>query len=169
MVQPSDQQVMIPDLVLFLEPYSAMNNELFLVEVKRKGNYQNNHLEDDLVKLGKEMHTALNKLILKKVKHPEVVGLKVGGKKHLYRDNYIINAIPRYQMIELSRFNFPRNNVDDVLLIPAILPRLTQMKEIIENTMNNLFESINDNQKNADLIPYTREACKTPMAILRNN
>lgn len=72
-------------------------------------------------------------------------------------------------MIELSRFNFPRNNVDDVLLIPAILPRLTQMKEIIENTMNNLFESINDNQKNADLIPYTREACKTPMAILRNN
>ncbi|GAA5805647.1 hypothetical protein HPULCUR_011170 [Helicostylum pulchrum] len=158
MVQPSDQQVMIPDLVLFLEPYSAMNNELFLVEVKRKGNYQNNHLEDDLVKLGKEMHTALNKLILKKVKHPEVVGLKVGDESEA-----------RYQMIELSRFNFPRNNVDDVLLIPAILPRLTQMKEIIENTMNNLFESINDNQKNADLIPYTREACKTPMAILRNN
>lgn len=70
---------MIPDLALFIEPNSGTKYELFFVEVKRKGNYQNNHLEDDLVKLGKEMHTALNKLVKKKVRNPEVVGLLVEG------------------------------------------------------------------------------------------
>lgn len=76
---PSDGQIMIPDLALFIEPNSGTKYELFFVEVKRKGNYQNNHLEDDLVKLGKEMHTALNKLVKKKVRNPEVVGLLVEG------------------------------------------------------------------------------------------
>ena len=80
LTQPSDLQIMIPNLVLFVEPHSATNYELFFVEVKRKGNYQNNYLENDLIKLGKEMHTALNKLVKKKVKNPEVVGLLVEGK-----------------------------------------------------------------------------------------
>lgn len=80
LTQPSDLQIMIPDLVLFVEPHSATNYELFFVEVKRKGNYQNDYLENDLIKIGKEMHTALNKLVKKKVKNPEVVGLLVEGK-----------------------------------------------------------------------------------------
>lgn len=53
LTQSSEEQFMIPDLVLFIEPHSAINYELFFVEVKRKGNHQNNHLEDDLAKLGK--------------------------------------------------------------------------------------------------------------------
>lgn len=57
---------MIPNLALFVEPDSGTNYEIFFVEVKRKGNYQNNFLESDLVKLGKEMQTGLNKLAKKK-------------------------------------------------------------------------------------------------------
>ena len=51
----------------------------FFVEVKRKGDFANGHLESDTVKLGKEMQIAINKLILRKVKCPEVVGLLVEG------------------------------------------------------------------------------------------
>lgn len=76
---PSDGQIMIPDLALFVEVNSTTNYELFFVEVKRKGKYQNNNLENDLVKLGKEMHTALNKLVKKRVRNPEVVGLLIKG------------------------------------------------------------------------------------------
>lgn len=70
---------MIPDLAPFVEVNSTTNYELFFVEVKRKGKYQNNNLENDLVKLGKEMHTALNKLVKKRVRNPEVVGLLIEG------------------------------------------------------------------------------------------
>lgn len=80
-MQPSDEQIMIPDFVIFIEPHSAMNYELFFVEVKIKGNYQNNYLENDLIKLGKEMHVALNKLIMSKVKYSEVVGLIIRSKR----------------------------------------------------------------------------------------
>lgn len=34
LMQPSEEQVMIPDLVLFIEPHSAINYELFFVEGK---------------------------------------------------------------------------------------------------------------------------------------
>lgn len=92
---------MIPDLALFIEPNSGTQYELFFVEVKRKGNHRNNHLKDDLVKLGKKMHTALNKLVEKKVKNPEVVGLlledcnAVAYKMTLDYDG-------QYQMTEIS-------------------------------------------------------------------
>jgi hypothetical protein len=36
------------------------------MEVKRKGNHSNNTLENDMIKLSKEMHIALNKLVVKK-------------------------------------------------------------------------------------------------------
>jgi hypothetical protein len=48
--------------------------------VKRKGNYRNNTYEDDVVKLGKEMQIALNKLVKMKVKSPEIVGILVEGE-----------------------------------------------------------------------------------------
>lgn len=50
------------------------------MEAKRKGNYRNNNLEDDIVKLGKEMQLALNKLVRLKVVNPELVGLLLNGK-----------------------------------------------------------------------------------------
>lgn len=74
----------------------------------------------------------------------------------------------QYQMIEISRFNFPRNNVDDVLLLSAILPQLNQMKEIIENTITSIYNSTNNNSEQSTyLIPYTRQACKIPVPIIR--
>jgi hypothetical protein len=86
---------MIPDFVLLVEPSSAITYELLFLEVKRKGNFQNNHLENDLIKLGKEMHTALNKLILNKVHNPEVIGLWVEGKFTLqYCSYYTVTKIP---------------------------------------------------------------------------
>lgn len=63
------------------------------------------------------MHTALNRLIEKKVKNPEIVGLlledcnAVAYKMTLGYDG-------QYKMTEISRFNFTRReNVDDILLI----------------------------------------------------
>jgi hypothetical protein len=50
------------------------------VEVKRKGNYHNNNLGDDIVKLGKEMQIALNKLVKRRVRNPEIVGILINGK-----------------------------------------------------------------------------------------
>ncbi|KAI7866402.1 hypothetical protein BDF14DRAFT_1921279 [Spinellus fusiger] len=53
LTKPSDGQVLIPDFVLYLDNLSSVNFEFFFVEVKRKGNYHNNNLEDDLAKLRK--------------------------------------------------------------------------------------------------------------------
>jgi hypothetical protein len=64
-----------------------------------------------------------------------------------------------YDGLEISRFNFTRDNVDDILLIPAII-------EIIQVTINNLYSRINGNEELVDLTPYTRQACKAPVYIL---
>jgi hypothetical protein len=65
----------------------------------------------------------------------------------------------QYRMIEISRFNFTRDNVDDILLIPAII-------EIIQVTINNLYSRINGNEELVDLTPYTRQEYKAPVSIL---
>lgn len=62
----SDGQIMMPDFVLFIELSSAINYEVFFTEVKRKGNHSNNTLKNDMIKLSKEIHIALNKLVVKK-------------------------------------------------------------------------------------------------------
>lgn len=71
---------MIPDLAIFINPSSVTNFELLLIEVKKHRNYSNGNLEKVLVKLGKEMQLALNKLLTHNVKNPEVLGLLVEGK-----------------------------------------------------------------------------------------
>lgn len=78
-------QIMIPDLVIFIDPLSVTNFELLLIEVKKHGNYSNGNLEKDLVKLGKEMQLALNKLITHDVKNPEVLGLLITRYQPLRR------------------------------------------------------------------------------------
>lgn len=55
---------MIPDYVLFSEPYSSITFDLCFVEVKRKGKHYKGNYDSDLVKLGKEMQIGINKLIL---------------------------------------------------------------------------------------------------------
>ncbi|KAG1469379.1 hypothetical protein G6F56_003288 [Rhizopus delemar] len=129
---PSDGQIMIPDLTPFVEINSTTNYELFFVKVKRKGKYQNNHLANDLVKLGKEMHTALNKLVKKRT-------LRRNKGKSL-------------------QFNFTRDNTDNILLISAIIEKLSQKKEIVLATISNLYQCINGDEELVDLASYTRQA-----------
>lgn len=75
----NDSKIMISDLAIFVDPISTTTFELFVMEVKKHGNLSNGNMEKDLVKLGKEMNLALDKLIQHKVKNPEV-GLLVGGE-----------------------------------------------------------------------------------------
>lgn len=72
--------MMMPHFVLFVDPSSKRSFELMFVEVKRKGSNSNGHHESEVVKIGKEMQVAINKLIFQKVENPEVVGLLVEGK-----------------------------------------------------------------------------------------
>jgi hypothetical protein len=65
----NDSQLMIPDLVVYVDPLSTIN-------------CSNGNFEKDLVKLGKEMQLAIDKLIIYKVENPEVVGLLVEGKSN---------------------------------------------------------------------------------------
>lgn len=78
----NDSQLMIPDLVVYVDPLSTINFELFIIELKKHGNCSNGNFEKDLVKLGKEMQLAIDKLIIYKVENPEVVGLLVEGKSN---------------------------------------------------------------------------------------
>ncbi|KAG1502420.1 hypothetical protein G6F46_002929 [Rhizopus delemar] len=71
------KQAMKPDLTHFINPLLSTNHELLFVEVKRKENYANRNLENDLIKLGKEMQIALDKLVMLKIKEPKVVGILV--------------------------------------------------------------------------------------------
>lgn len=71
-----DIPVMRPDYVLFIG--ASTNFELLFVEVKRTGTWFNS--TGDLVKLGKEMQVALDKLVIKRVNNPTVVGMVVEGK-----------------------------------------------------------------------------------------
>lgn len=77
---------MIPNLTLFVEPLSNTSFELCFFEVKRPGNTTNGHLENDLVKLEKEMQAALTKLVLQRVESPEVVGVLVEGNFLFYTE-----------------------------------------------------------------------------------
>lgn len=79
MRQSPDSQIIMPDFVLYTESDTAIY-ELLFVEVKRRANNLNNDFESDLVKLGKEMQIALNKLIRKRVRNPRIIGLHVVGK-----------------------------------------------------------------------------------------
>ncbi|KAG1466911.1 hypothetical protein G6F46_000479 [Rhizopus delemar] len=152
LVPPSghpNNQTMLPDLVLYADPISKMNYELFFVEVKRKGNFANGHLESDIVKLGKEMQIAINKLILRKVKCPEVVGLLVEGYvATAYKMDLKFNG--QYRMVEISKFNFTCNSVGDIMLVPTIMEKLYQIQAIISETLQSLYNSFDDIEESED-------------------
>lgn len=71
--------VMIPDLVIYVELHGS-KYELFVLEAKKPWNYNNGNIENDLLKLGKELQVALNKLIVFGVHNPVVPGLHIEGK-----------------------------------------------------------------------------------------
>ncbi|RCH84970.1 hypothetical protein CU097_004261 [Rhizopus azygosporus] len=126
--QHSSSQSMIPDYVFFAEPYSEITFELCFVEVKRKENHYKRGYESDLVKLD-HIATAFK------------MDLKYNGQ---------------YRMVKLSELNFIRKTPDDILLLPTIMEKLNQIKEIISGTLKNLYEAIGNRDNQEDLTPYIR-------------
>ncbi|EPB88138.1 hypothetical protein HMPREF1544_05082 [Mucor circinelloides 1006PhL] len=158
------EQVMIPDFALYCDPLTMIKLELFVVEVKKPGNFSNGHLEVDIVKLGKEMQLALNKLIEKKVKDPEVVALLVEGYKvTTFKMDLQYNG--QYRMIELNSFFIVRNNIDDIMLVPSIIEKMYQLKAIIQGTLERLYKAIQGQENAEDRRSYRREACGSPVAV----
>lgn len=91
--EENDCQPMIPDLAIYVDAIPNINFELFLVEVKKQGNCSNGSLEKDLIKLGKKMQIALNKLVAYRVENPVVMGFLVEGTfnpdKHIYIHSFL--------------------------------------------------------------------------------
>lgn len=56
-------QLMIPDLILYINPLYITNFELLVVEVKKHGNFSNGSFENDMIKLGKKRKLALDKMV----------------------------------------------------------------------------------------------------------
>ncbi|KAG1459297.1 hypothetical protein G6F46_005517 [Rhizopus delemar] len=160
----SDGQLMIPDFVVYVDPISTIKFELFIIEVKKHGNYGNGNLEKDLIKLGKEMQLALDKLVLYKVENPEVVGLLVEGiKVTAFKMDLAYNG--QYRMVEMSQFFVVRDNVDDIMLIPTIIQKLDQIKQVIEDTNEKIFKTLKVKDCSIDLTSYMRKACGSPVVV----
>lgn len=68
----------MPDSVAYVCAISTTKHEFFFMEVKTT-DQACNKFQRDLIKLGKAMQIALDKLILIGVDSPEVVGLLVEG------------------------------------------------------------------------------------------
>ncbi|KAI7904958.1 uncharacterized protein BX663DRAFT_501159 [Cokeromyces recurvatus] len=160
-----NNQTMISDFTLFVDPLSTMNFELFFVEVKRPGNTSNGTLENDLTKLGKEMQIALSKLVLQKVDNPVVVGLLIKGTKaSTFKMDIAYNG--QYRMVELSQFHLLQEYTDDIMLVPIIMEKMFQIQAIIKQTINNIYEAINDkNIPTLDASNYIRYPCGSPLVV----
>ncbi|CAO3704078.1 unnamed protein product [Rhizopus stolonifer] len=105
----NDGQLMIPDLVVYVDPLSTINFELFIIE------------------LGKEMKLAIDKLVVYKVENPEIVGLLVEGVKvTAFKMDLAYNG--QYRMLEMGQFFVFRDNVNDIMLLPSIMQKLDQIK-----------------------------------------
>ncbi|CAO3651083.1 unnamed protein product [Mucor hiemalis] len=118
---------MIPDLVLFMDPFTGSNIELCFVEVKRPGNRSNGHKETDLVKLGKEMQLALNKLVLYRADSPEVVGILVEGYVATsYKMDLAFNG--QYRMVKVNSSRFINDDSNDIMILPSVLESLIHLK-----------------------------------------
>ncbi|KAL9550585.1 hypothetical protein MBANPS3_004666 [Mucor bainieri] len=114
-----ETQLMIPDLAIYVTLHKV-NYELLLLETKKPGNCSNGSLEKDLVKLGKEMQTAIDKLIMVGVENARVAGVHIEGMKAtVYTRDLKFNG--QYRMVKVSEFNFPRHNVNDILLVSSII------------------------------------------------
>ncbi|KAI9004915.1 hypothetical protein CLU79DRAFT_782039 [Phycomyces nitens] len=163
-----DRGLMIPDLVLYLNPLSTINFELLMIEVKKHGNFGNGNLEKDLVKLGKEMQLALDKLAIFKVKDPVVVGLLVEGIEITsYKMDLKYNG--QYRMIEMGQFYAVRDNLVDVMLVPSIIQRMNQVQQIIEEMSIKVFKAINGQEYGQDVTTCMRTPCSSPVIISKEN
>ncbi|EIE91147.1 hypothetical protein RO3G_15858 [Rhizopus delemar RA 99-880] len=59
-------------------------------------------------------------------------------------------------MVELSRFFLTRDNVDDVMLVPTIMEKLCQLQRIIQNTIDKLYQAIQEPSSQVGITSYMR-------------
>ncbi|KAL0085068.1 hypothetical protein J3Q64DRAFT_1814507 [Phycomyces blakesleeanus] len=161
-------QLMMPDYVLFVEPYSSITFELCFVEVKRKGNHYKGNYESDLVKLGKEVQITINKLVLQRVANQEIVGLLIKEDHVATSFKMDLKYNGQYRMMKISEFNFIRKAPDDILLLPTIMEKLNQIKIILFNristsTLKKLYEALRNKDDQEDLTSYIRTPCTSPV------
>ncbi|KAL9553110.1 hypothetical protein MBANPS3_003453 [Mucor bainieri] len=124
----TQQLMIIPDLAIYVTLHNV-NYELLLLETKKPGNYSNGSLEKDLVKLGKEMQAAIDKLIMVGVKNAQAAGIHIEGlKTTVYTMDLNFNG--QYRMIKVSAFSFLRHNVNDILLVSSIILNMSRIKKV---------------------------------------
>lgn len=79
-----------PDYVNYVR-LRGTSIELMAIEVKKPGN---NKEESDLVRLGKELKTMVNKMVKTSVKNPVAVGVLVKGKHtHAYGNTSVLEYV----------------------------------------------------------------------------
>ncbi|KAI7853845.1 hypothetical protein BDC45DRAFT_585988 [Circinella umbellata] len=133
-----DQLTLIPDFVIYTEPYSSKNFEFMFLEVKKQGK-QANMYASDLVKLSKEMKIGVEKLVKEGVEEPEEVGIVVEGiEVTIYKLD--LKHDGQYRMYVLSRCHLPRKGANDVSLIPTCIECMRQVERIINENINKLQE-----------------------------
>ncbi|KAG1041172.1 hypothetical protein G6F43_012143 [Rhizopus delemar] len=161
----NDGQLIIPDLVLYITLLSNINFELFVVEVKKHGNFSNGSLENDMIKLGKEMKLPLDKMVAYKVDSPEVISLLIrGSKATVMKMDLLYNG--QYRLIEISNFFIVRDTVEDIMLIPGIIQKLDQARQMIQNTIEKVYKAIRKEVSSTqDNNTFMRKVCQSPITV----
>ncbi|KAI7853854.1 hypothetical protein BDC45DRAFT_441612 [Circinella umbellata] len=120
------QPTLIPDFVAYTEPYSDMNFDFMFLEVRKKGK-QANVYKSDIIKLGKELKIAVDKLVSEGVNNPEVVGINVEGlEMTTYKLDLEHNG--QYGMCKLNSCSLPREGANNVGLIPTCIKYMIQVE-----------------------------------------
>ncbi|KAI8093959.1 hypothetical protein BDF21DRAFT_331253 [Thamnidium elegans] len=161
----NDGQLIIPDLALYITPLSIINFELFIVEVRKHGNFSNGSFENDMIKIGKEMKLALDKMVAYKMDSPEVIGLLIRGlKATVLKTDLVYNG--QYRLIEISTFFIVRDTVEDLMLIPGIIQKLDQARQIIHGTIEKVYKTIRkENGTTQDNNVFMRKVCQSPVTV----
>jgi hypothetical protein len=91
-----------------------------------------NHVESDLVGLGKKMSMMVNTLIRKGVSNPVVGAIVLEGNK-ITTFKVDLKYPKLYRLIELTAIHLP-NNLQDVGSLPSALSCVLQLKNIVKRT-----------------------------------
>ncbi|KAG0182405.1 hypothetical protein DFQ28_005997 [Apophysomyces sp. BC1034] len=159
---------MIPDFVLFSDAVSTIDYEFFIAEIKRKGNNSNGGLECDLVKLGKELQLALNKLVGYGVDDPEVYGLLVEDDTATVL-KLDIQYDGKYRMVEVSKTSAFWEFEDHVMLLPSMVEKPSHVQRLVDTQINKFYSVLNRKRSGARIsskqATFVRVPCQTPVAL----
>ncbi|KAF7727411.1 hypothetical protein EC973_007575 [Apophysomyces ossiformis] len=135
----------------------------------RKGNNSNGRLECDLVKLGKELLIALNKLVDYGIDDPEVYGLLVEEEDEATVFKLDIQHDGIYRMVELSKMSVLWKFEDHVMLLPSIVEKLLHVQRLISAQIEKFTMATNLKRpgvhRSSKQATFVRVPCRTPVAV----